>query len=58
VALVAAAALALALPTRLAQGLAPHPGLAAWPHIPLPIRDATLHVWQSPGLGIAAESFD
>jgi o-succinylbenzoate synthase len=58
VALVAAAALALALPTRIAQGLAPHPGLAAWPHIPLPIKDATLQVWRSPGLGLASELFD
>ena len=58
VALIAAAALALALPTQIAQGLAPHPGLAAWPRIPLPIRDAMLQVWQSPGLGLARESFD
>jgi len=58
VALMAAAALALALPTRLAQGLAPHAGLAGWPHIPLPIRDATLQVWQSAGLGLASELFE
>lgn len=55
VGLIAAAALALALPTRIAQGLAPHPGLAAWPQIPIPITDAMLHVWQTPGLGFASE---
>jgi o-succinylbenzoate synthase len=58
VGLIAAAALALALPTRIAQGLAPHAGLAAWPAIPLPIADATLHAWNTPGLGFASESFD
>ncbi len=57
VALIASAALALALPTRIAQGLAPHPGLAAWPTIPLPIKDAALRVWQAPGLGLTAEWF-
>jgi o-succinylbenzoate synthase len=57
VALAAAAALALALPTRLAQGLAPHSGLAAWPTVPLPIADAALHVWSTPGLGVTAEGF-
>jgi o-succinylbenzoate synthase len=55
VGLIAAAALALALPTRIAQGLAPHPGLAAWPQIPIPITDAMLHVWQTPGLGFTSE---
>jgi o-succinylbenzoate synthase len=55
VALVAAAALALALPTRIAQGLAPHPGLAAWPQIPLPISHAALHAWDTPGLGLSSE---
>ena len=55
VALVASAALALALPTRVAQGLAPHPGLAAWPPMPLPIAHAALHAWNAPGLGVASE---
>jgi o-succinylbenzoate synthase len=58
VGLIAAAALALALPTQIAQGLAPHAGLAAWRHIPLPITDAMLQVWQTPGLGFASECFD
>jgi o-succinylbenzoate synthase len=58
VALAAAAALALALPSRLAQGLAPHAGLAAWPPIPLPISGAKLHVWSGPGVGPAAELLD
>jgi len=58
VALAAAAALALALPSRLAQGLAPHAGLAAWPPIPLPIVGAKLHVWSGPGVGPAAELLD
>jgi o-succinylbenzoate synthase len=58
VALVAAAALALALPTLIAQGLAPHAGLAAWPQIPLPITNARLRTWNSPGLGLAEELFD
>ncbi len=58
VGLIAAGALALALPTRLAQGLAPHAGLAAWRHIPLPIADAMLHTWETPGLGFASALFD
>jgi L-alanine-DL-glutamate epimerase-like enolase superfamily enzyme len=58
VGLLAAAALALALPTRIAQGLAPHAGLAAWHRIPLPITDAMLHAWKTPGLGFASELFD
>lgn len=57
-ALIAAAALALALPTRTAQGLAPHPGLAAWPQIPLPVARGALHAWTSPGLGVASERLD
>ncbi len=52
VALIAAAALALALPTAYAQGLAPHAGLAVWPSVPLPIVGATLQAWDRPGLGI------
>jgi o-succinylbenzoate synthase len=55
VALLAASALALALPTGAAQGLAPHAGLNAWPPADLPIREATLRAWSSPGLGLAAE---
>jgi o-succinylbenzoate synthase len=58
VGLIAAAALALALPTRIAQGLAPHAGLAAWRQIPLPITDATLNTWKTPGLGFDSELFD
>ena len=57
VALAAASALALALPTRLAQGLAPHSGLAAWPPVPSPCTHAALVSWSAPGLGIAAELF-
>jgi o-succinylbenzoate synthase len=58
VGLIAAAALALALPTRVAQGLAPHAGLAAWRQIPLPITSAALRAWNTPGLGFASELFD
>jgi o-succinylbenzoate synthase len=57
VALAAAAALALALPSRLAQGLAPHAGLTAWPRVAPPMG-AKLQVWSSPGLGPAAELFN
>jgi o-succinylbenzoate synthase len=57
VALAAAAALALALPTRLAQGLAPHAGLGAWRCVPLPIHDATLRTWKTPGIGYSMEQF-
>jgi o-succinylbenzoate synthase len=52
VALIAASAIALALPTARAQGLAPHAGLAAWPAVPLPIVGATLESWTRAGLGI------
>jgi len=55
VALLATAALALALPTRTAQGLAPHAGLIAWPQHPLPISHGLLHAWSNPGLGIVSE---
>jgi o-succinylbenzoate synthase len=58
VALAAAAALALALPTHLAQGLAPHGGLAAWPRSALPITRARLRVWSAPGLGLDPSLFD
>lgn len=54
VALLAAAALALALPARTAHGLAPHAGLGAWPRTPLPIARGALHAWTAPGLGLAA----
>jgi o-succinylbenzoate synthase len=57
VALLAAAVLALALPTDEAQGLAPHPGLRAWPKVALPIVGAGLHAWSSPGLGLVPEQF-
>jgi L-alanine-DL-glutamate epimerase-like enolase superfamily enzyme len=57
VALAAAAALALALPTRLAQGLAPHAGLGAWRPVPLPIEQATLRTWKTPGIGFSMEQF-
>jgi o-succinylbenzoate synthase len=57
VALIAAATLALALPTSIAQGLAPHAGLAAWPKIPLPISNASLRAWNTPGLGLAVGLF-
>jgi o-succinylbenzoate synthase len=55
VALIAASALALALPTPCAQGLAPHAGLAAWPPVTLPIVGAALRAWDGPGLGILRE---
>jgi o-succinylbenzoate synthase len=57
VALAAAAALALALPTRFAQGLAPHAALDAWPQHPLPISQAVLRSWSTPGLGLDAMRF-
>jgi o-succinylbenzoate synthase len=53
VALIATGALALALPTAFAQGLAPHAGLAAWPAVPLPIVGGAFRAWTEPGLGIA-----
>ena len=55
VALIAAGALALTLPTTFAQGLAPHAGLASWPRVPLPIVAAAFQAWTRPGLGIARE---
>jgi len=55
VAFAAAAALALSIPTRSAQGLAPHPGLAAWPATALPIARATLRTWHGPGLGLTSD---
>jgi L-alanine-DL-glutamate epimerase-like enolase superfamily enzyme len=45
----ATAALALALPGGLAQGLAPHAGLVA--DRELPARHGTLSIWSEPGLG-------
>ena len=55
VALTAAAALALALPGRAAPGLGAHPGIAAWPQLPLPIVDGRLHAWSGTGLGFASD---
>jgi o-succinylbenzoate synthase len=55
VALAAAGALALSLPTHRAQGLAPHAGLAAWPRVALPIVGALFRASTQPGLGIALE---
>jgi o-succinylbenzoate synthase len=55
VALAAAGALALTLPARMAHGLAPHAGLDAWQTVPLPIQNALLHAWSSPGLGPVAQ---
>jgi o-succinylbenzoate synthase len=52
----AAAALALALPSGRAHGLAPHAGLEAWPLRSLPVTRGFLEIWQEPGLGAAAES--
>lgn len=52
----AAAALALALPGELGQGLAPHPGLAAWPSRALPVSGGFLKNWPEAGLGAPAES--
>jgi o-succinylbenzoate synthase len=57
VALIAAAALALALPIGTAHGLAPHAGLDAWPQTPLPITRGALRTWTRPGLGLAAPGF-
>lgn len=51
----AVAALALALPGELGQGLAPHAGLAAWPSRPLPVSGGFLASWPDPGLGAPAE---
>jgi o-succinylbenzoate synthase len=53
VALMAAGAIALALPTACAQGLAPHAGLAAWPRLRLPIVGGALRAWIEPGLGMS-----
>jgi L-alanine-DL-glutamate epimerase-like enolase superfamily enzyme len=44
----AAAALALALPSGLAHGLAPHAGVAG---AALPMQAGSLHAWSEPGLG-------
>jgi hypothetical protein len=44
----AAAALALALPSGLAHGLAPHAGVAG---AALPVQAGSLHAWSEPGLG-------
>jgi o-succinylbenzoate synthase len=54
IALASAAALALALPgTRVAAGLAPHPGLSAWPDTTMHfVRAGELIPWDVPGLGL------
>jgi len=52
----ATAALALALPGELGQGLAPHPGLAAWPTRALPVSGGFLKNWPEAGLGGPAEA--
>ena len=52
----AAAALALALPARIAHGLAPHPALKGWPDAELPVERGWLKTWQAPGLGYASGS--
>lgn len=52
----AAAALALALPGELGQGLAPHPGLTAWTTRALPVSGGFLASWPEPGLGAPAEA--
>ncbi|RYZ07970.1 MAG: hypothetical protein EOO73_09725 [Myxococcales bacterium] len=51
----AAAALALALPGRAAQGLAPHGALKSWPAPDLPVMRGSLQAWSAPGLGYPAE---
>jgi o-succinylbenzoate synthase len=53
-ALMSAAALALVIqPRKLAAGLAPHAGLAAFPRLPLPaFRDKAITLWSLPGLGL------
>jgi hypothetical protein len=51
----AAAALALALPTGSAHGLAPHAGLDAWQLAPPPVVDGSLRAWAEPGLGLPTE---
>jgi len=51
----ATAALALALPSGPAHGLAPHAGLAAWALRPLPVVHGALQLWPEPGLGAPAE---
>lgn len=54
-ALIAAGALALALPPTADHGLAPHAGLKAWPDAPLGMfRGGRIHAWRSPGLGLSA----
>jgi o-succinylbenzoate synthase len=47
-----AAALALALPSGAAHGLAPHAGLAGWPTTDAPIVGGLLTAWSAPGLDL------
>lgn len=49
----ASAALALALDTRVAQGLAPHAGLGDWAPEAACVSRGMLQGWQAPGLGVA-----
>jgi L-alanine-DL-glutamate epimerase-like enolase superfamily enzyme len=56
VALRAAAALALALPTEVAHGLAPHAGLSGYPSPEPPVERGWLKTWSEPGLGLRAGS--
>lgn len=51
----AAAALALALPSGSAHGLAPHAGLDAWQLTSLPVVRGSLEAWSEPGLGLPTE---
>lgn len=50
----AAAALALALHSTTAHGLAPHAALPAWQPGPLPVQGGELTAWSEPGLGASA----
>jgi o-succinylbenzoate synthase len=52
VALRATAALALALPTEVAHGLAPHAGLSGYPNPEPPVERGWLKTWSEPGLGL------
>jgi L-alanine-DL-glutamate epimerase-like enolase superfamily enzyme len=54
-ALRAAAALALALPSGVAHGLAPHAGLQGFPATPSPVQQGSLKAWSEPGLGLSSE---
>jgi L-alanine-DL-glutamate epimerase-like enolase superfamily enzyme len=51
----AAAALALALPSGVAHGLAPHAGLQGFPAAPSPVHQGSLQTWSEPGLGLSSQ---